>query len=221
MSQILSDVFFFYRKNIGSLLAYIIPVSLIITVLSFFIANSFTSSTDELERIKILVIVNFIFNPIYLAGLIFLLSSLSNNRSISLSQSLGLGLYKWLALFTVSVFYGLLTGIGIFMFIVPGIWIFLRLILAPFLVVLNGRSPVDAISESFRLTEKEFWNIAGTTTLIFLSIILLQQSLISLLPETTADMTIAAIFVSVLGDILWSILTILWFRYYDLLINEN
>ena len=73
MSKILSDVFFFYRKNLFALLAYIIPVSIVITSLSFIIANSFTT-TDELEKIKILVTVNFLFNPVYLAGLIFLLS---------------------------------------------------------------------------------------------------------------------------------------------------
>ncbi len=216
MSKILSDIFFFYRKNLFALLAYIIPVSIVITSLSFIIANSFTT-TDELEKIKILVTVNFLFNPVYLAGLIFLLSALSNNKAISLSQCLGLGIYKWFGLFMVSVLYGLLTGLGLFLFVIPGVWIFLRLILAPFLVVLNGASPINAISESFRLTESEFWNIAGTTILIFSSIILLQQSIISFLPDN-AIITIA---VSVLGDILWSILTILWFRYYDLLKNGN
>jgi hypothetical protein len=216
MSQILSDVFFFYRKNMSSLLAYIIPVSLVITLLSLFIANSIPTA-DDLEHVKILVMVNFLLNPVYLAGLIFLLSALSNNQSISLFQCLGLGIYKWLVLFIVSILYGVLTGLGLFLFIVPGIWIFLRLILAPFLVVLNGTSPVEAISESFRLTEKGFWNIAGTTMLIFSTIILLQQSVISLLPETT----IVTVIVSVVGDILWSILTILWFRFYDLLKNGN
>ncbi|MFK5985553.1 MAG: hypothetical protein QM479_09020 [Pseudomonadota bacterium] len=216
MSQILMDVFFFYRKNMTQLLTYIIPVSFVITVMSFLIANNFAVS-DDVEKIKILVVVNFILNPVYLAGLIYLLSSLSNDRSISPLKCLGLGIYKWFALFMVSVFYGLLSGIGFFMFVLPGIWIFMRLILAPFLVALNGRSPIEAISESFRLTEKDFWSIAGTTMLIFLSIISLQQSLISILPDTT----IVTIFISVVGDVLWSVLTVLWFRYYDLLINGN
>ncbi len=216
MSNILSDIFFFYRKNLSALLAYIIPVSIVITSLSFFIANNF-AATDELEKIKILVMVNFFLNPLYLAGLIFLLSALSNNKKISILQCLGLGIYKWFALFVTSVLYALITGLGLFLLVIPGVWIFLRLILAPFLVVLNDTSPVDAISESFRLTDSEFWNIAGTTILIFSSIILFQQSIISYLP----DNMIITIAVSVFGDILWSILTILWFRYYDLLKNGN
>ncbi|MFK5892787.1 MAG: YciC family protein [Pseudomonadota bacterium] len=216
MSDILLDVFFFYRKNFRALLAYIIPVSVLITSLSLIIANSFVT-TDELEKIKILVGINFLFNPLYLAGLIFLLSALSNNKTVSLSQCLGLGIYKWFVLFIVSVLYGLLTGFGLFLFVLPGIWIFLRLILAPFLVVLNESSPMDAIIDSFRLTESEFWSIAGTTTLIFSLIILLQQSIITFLP----DNSIITIVVSVIGDILWSILTILWFRYYDLLKYGN
>jgi hypothetical protein len=216
MSQILSDVFFFYKKNLGALLAYIIPVSLVITTLSLFIANSFPTQ-DNLEHVKVLVMVNFLLNPVYLAGFIFLLSALSNNKSISLLQCLGLGIYKWFVLFLVSILYGVLTGLGLFLFFIPGVWIFLRLILAPFLVVLNGLTPMEAISESFRLTEKEFWNIAGTTILIFSTIILLQQSIISFLPDTS----IVTVVVSVVGDIFWSILTILWFRFYDLLKNGN
>lgn len=216
MSSILSDVFYFYKNNYSKLLAYIIPVSLLVSVISLLIANSFPI-TDDLQRIKVLVAVNFIFNPLYLAGLIYLLSALSNNKSISITQCLGLAMTQWFVVFSVSFLYGLLTGIGLFLFVVPGIWIFMRLILSPFLVVLNKVSPADAISESFSLTKNEFWNISGTTILIFSLIILIQQGIISALPDTT----VVTILISVLGDIFWSVLTILWFRYYDLLKNNN
>jgi hypothetical protein len=216
MTSILSDVFFFYKQNYRQLLAFIIPVSLLVTIISLLIANSFPT-TDELERVKILVIINFVFNPIYLAGLIYLLSALSNNKSISMAQCLGLGITQWFVVFSVSFFYGLLTGIGLFLFVIPGIWVFMRLILAPFLVVLNKASPLNAIAESYKLTGSEFWNITGTTVLVFLVIILIQQSIISVLP----DSVLVTIIVSVIGDIFWSVLTILWFRFYDLLKNNN
>jgi len=216
MTQILSDVYYFYKRNLSFLLAYIVPVSLLITAVSMFAAQAMDSG-DELEQIKVLLILNFIFNPIYLGGLIYLLSQLSNGRNPKLSQCLSFGLSKWLMLFAVSIMYGLLTGFGFFLFVLPGIWIFIRLVLAPFLVALDNYSPLDAIKTSFVLTRNEFWNILGLTSLIFLSLILIQQLLMSYLPDNTWLKILSSVF----GDVLWSFLTVIWFRYYDWLKNGN
>ncbi|MBF0264633.1 MAG: hypothetical protein HQL46_05120 [Gammaproteobacteria bacterium] len=216
MTQILSDVYHFYKQNFSSLVSYIIPVSLLITVISMFAAQSM-DSTDEMEQIKVLLIMNFIFNPIYLGGLIYLLSQLSNSNKPKLSQCLSFGLSKWTVLFAVSIVYGLLTGMGFFLFVLPGIWIFIRLILAPFLVAINNVSPLDAVKESFILTRNEFWNILGLTSLVFLSLILIQQLLLNHLPDNAWIKVIGSVF----GDVLWSFLTVIWYRYYDLLKNGN
>ncbi len=183
---------------------------------SIFIANNIAAD-DEMLHVKVLLFSHFILNPLYLGGLIYLLLQLSRQKQVNIQKCVVFGFYNWFPLFLVSVLYGVLTGIGLFMFVLPGIWIFIRLILAPFLVVIDKTSPLDAVGESFALTKNEFWNILGLSMLVFLLLLLLQQFMFQSLPETTLAQTIS----SIVGDILWSFLTIIWFRYYDLLKNEN
>jgi len=217
MNVILSDVFFFYRQHFSRLIAYIIPVSMFISLVSLGIAE-LTAGDDPTQHLKVLVVSNFLFNPLYLGGLTYLLFNLSNNRSVSQGNCLIYGAYRWMPVLAVSIVYGMLTAVGLFLFIFPGIWIFSRFILAPFLVILDKASPLDALKESYEKTANDVWIIMGTTTLLFLGLLMIQHLVLSLLPGTSVLVTVIT---SIIGDILWSILTILWFRFYDLLKNGN
>jgi len=216
MNIILSDVFFFYRQNFSRLIAYIIPVSIAMTLISVGIAHGF-SGDDQNQHLKLMVVSHFLLNPLYLGGFTYLLYNISSNRSVSLSSCLIYGIYRWLPLLATLIVYGVLAGIGFLLFIFPGVWIFSRLIMAPFLVILDRNSPVDALTESYQSTGDEIWRIMGTTTLIFLVLILFQQLILSVMP----DHIIAMVITSVIGDVLWSVLTILWFRFYDLIKHGN
>ena len=171
MNVILADVFFFYKQNFSRLIAYIVPVSLIITLISVGIAHTF-SEGDPQQHLKLLVVSNFLLNPLYLGGFTFLLSNITHKRSVSLSQCLMYGFYTWIPVLAVSIVYGMVTTLGLFLFIFPGIWIFSRLILSPFSVILERKSPIDALTESFKDTADESWRIMGTTTILFLGTVI-------------------------------------------------
>ena len=210
--QVLSDVWIFYKQQFWRLLLYIVPVSAVLSSLSLWGAAALGGG-DEMTQVRYLLLFNFILNPLYLAGLIFLLSRLLDKQFPRFGEILRFALDKWLPLLTVSLLYALLTALGLFLFILPGIWIFMRLILSAFLVVLDKQPVIDALNESFHLTQGEFWNITGTTLLIFLSLVFIQQYILILLPENG----FSAVLVSVIGDCLWAVLTITWFRFYDYL----
>ncbi|HEX8968287.1 MAG TPA: hypothetical protein VF937_10420 [Chloroflexota bacterium] len=65
-----------------------------------------------------------------------------------------------------SVLAGLLTEVivvvGFILLIVPGIYLAVRLSFVPFIVVDEGRGPVEALTESWRRTEGFFWTIFGS-----------------------------------------------------------
>ncbi len=216
MTQILSDVWFFYKQNFLALIRYIIPVSLLISLLGMGLSD-WLSGGDEDKKLSLLFLFNFMFQPLYIGGLILLLSALSQDREPGIGQLLSLAVNKWLALLLLSMLSGALVLLGLFMFVFPGIWIFMRLVIGNFLLILDDLNPVDALTESFQLTAPQFWNITGTTLLIFLSIVLFQQYLMKLLPDTM----IASLLSGLVGEILWAVLIILWFRFYDLVKNNR
>lgn len=216
MNDILADVFFFYRQHTYRLLAYIVPVSLIIALISLVVAQLYANG-DAQQFEKIFVVTQFILGPIYLGGFNFLIAGVLYKRSVNLKQCLYFGIFRWMPLLAVTVVAAMATSVGILLFIIPGLWIFSRLILAPFYVTLDQKNALDALTESFHRTADEVWQIMGVTFLVFMLIELFKLTVLNLIPDSIIGLLVK----SVLREILWSFLTLVWFRFYDLINNGN
>jgi hypothetical protein len=59
----------------------------------------------------------------------------------------------------------LIIGIGFFLFLVPGIFLYIRLLVAPVALVVEGAGPVRALERSWRLTGGNWWRICGVEVL--------------------------------------------------------
>jgi uncharacterized membrane protein len=59
------------------------------------------------------------------------------------------------------VLVSLLTLAGLFLLVLPGIYVAVRLAFVPFLVVDEGLGPIEAVVESWRRTEGRFWTMLG------------------------------------------------------------
>jgi uncharacterized membrane protein len=66
----------------------------------------------------------------------------------------------WSAAFA-PVLVGLLTVVGLLLLILPGIFVAVRLSFVSFLVVDEGLGPIEAVRESWRLTQGRFWTLFG------------------------------------------------------------
>jgi hypothetical protein len=67
---------------------------------------------------------------------------------------LGLGLLRVLVI-----------GIALFLFTVPGIFLYIRLLVAPVALVVEGAGPVAALERSWRLTGGHWWRTCGVEVL--------------------------------------------------------
>lgn len=59
----------------------------------------------------------------------------------------------------VNLLYGIITMIGLFLFIIPGVIWSMKYMFAPMLVVDKGMKPMDALKESARLTDGMKWDL--------------------------------------------------------------
>jgi hypothetical protein len=212
----LGETFSFFRvyaRDIASFLLYAtFPVIIIENFLSYYAAAY--GFSPEFKSLPILI--HFMYQPIYTGGLIFMISKLVSGESWSVKESLLVGFGCWLSLLVVNVISSALIILGLIAFIVPGLFIFARLSLAEFGVVLEGRSPIEALTHSNRITGKFTWQIIGSVLL--LSALLIGVKI--LINIIIATFSLKYLFVFMVGEliiiILWSNLTILLFRYYDL-----
>jgi hypothetical protein len=59
----------------------------------------------------------------------------------------------------------LIIGVGLFLFVVPGIFLYIRLLVAPVALVVEGAGPVSALERSWRLTRGHWWRTCGVEVL--------------------------------------------------------
>lgn len=212
----LGETFSFFRvyaRDIASFLLYAtFPVIIIENFLSYYAAVY--DFSPEIKSLPILI--HFMYQPIYTGGLIFMISRLVSGDSWSVKESLLVGLGCWLNLLVVNVISSVLIILGLLAFILPGLFIFARLSLAEFSVVLERLSPIDALIHSNRITKRFTWQIIGSVLL--LSALLIGVKLLINIIITTFSLKHLFVFMAseLIIIILWSTLTILLFRYYGL-----
>lgn len=216
MFRLLNDTITFFRKNI-------FPIS----ILTLFIEFPYILIINFRYFTELPPIISSWLSVIVLAA-IFLIYPLSTGAQISLYFQIihdsNLDLKKCISesrknltnLVVGTFIYFIITILGLFAFIIPGIIIGARLSFYCFLIVYDNYPAVDALKESYRITEGYTWQIANPFLLIGIPIaaasVLIQEFLISV-----------GLYNIVFGTILDSILAILgWlnliliFRFYCL-----
>jgi hypothetical protein len=202
-----------YARDIGSFLLYAtFPVIIIENFLSYYA----TMYNYPPQMYALSIMIHFLYQPIYTGGLILLISKIVSGEERSVKECLLVGLACWINLLFVNIISSLLIILGLIAFIIPGLIVFARLSLAEFNVVLERQSPIDALVRSSRVTKRFTWQIIGSVVL--LSAMLLGIKLLINLVIATFSLKYLPVFIisELVVIILWSTLTILLFRFYDL-----
>jgi hypothetical protein len=212
----LIETFSFFRAYVRDIVTFLlyatVPVIIIENVISYYAIHY--SFPFEIKHLPI--IVHFLYQPIYTGGLIYLISKIIIGERWDIKGCLLVGLRCWVNLLLVNIISSMMVIFGLFAFIFPGLFIFARLSLAEFSVVLERLSPVEALYRSYKLSRGFTWQII--TSALLLSIILLGFQLLIHLAIVTFSLENIVTFMitELLIIILWSTFTILFFRFYDL-----
>ncbi|MGL6312424.1 hypothetical protein [Vibrio sp. WXL103] len=145
MKKLTSDCLYFFVANFSAIFKLFGPFIMVTALVGPMAELSFTlPEYSAWNYVFYLIIVGSI--KIYLmAQLIKLLASLVSGQSIEPSVSLGL----WFRLFVTYTILGIAVVSGLFVFIIPGIYLAARYAFADFEVVLNNQRPLAALEESW------------------------------------------------------------------------
>ncbi|MDT4869490.1 hypothetical protein FQZ97_1045210 [compost metagenome] len=77
-----------------------------------------------------------------------------------------MALLRWPSFAVLAAISTLLIMVGVWMLILPGVYVMIKLAFAEYLLVLEGKSPLDAIKESFELTRGHFFTILSCVLLV-------------------------------------------------------
>ena len=166
--QILRDAWYFYSRNFLQIALLCGPLMLLEALSAHYWESLSGSKMSMAEGL----LVALMFSPLYQAVLIYFMASRSSGEPLNAGQLYSAALRIW-PLYALLISLGLLLkGLGLMMLIVPGIWIAVKLSFADYLVVLRRQPPLEALRNSFYLTEGQFWNLLLLSALCLTPIML-------------------------------------------------
>jgi hypothetical protein len=217
---IISDALQFFVNNLFQIGALCLPWLLAAALVEYGIM---VIGPDP-EKSTPLLLVAFAFDlliyPVYKGALILLMARRAQREQPANRELTEAAIKNWQPLFLIHVIISGLKAMGFMLFIVPGIYISVRLAFAEFHLVLEGLKPVEAIQKSFQTTRSYTGQILLLLTLFWVPIALSAVSLVSMLEVLKLD-TAFNVILGTLVAFLTLIVDVVVFRVYMSARHDN
>jgi hypothetical protein len=175
LGEILSTAFQLYRRHWRTLLAIAAVVVVPFTLLQYLLGDQVRARGEEVANGVVTTAswaVGTAALVTALAGVVmFLVLTGAITRAVaaevagedpSLEQSYRFGFHRFWSVLLVSVLVGLATVAGLILFIIPGIYIGVRLAVSIEALVVEGRKGTQAMGRSWALVGGHWWHAFGT-----------------------------------------------------------
>ncbi len=218
MIRILADSLRFFTGNLGRIVALCLPFILASMLFGYLLNAIWPSGVARGGAVVgsyLPLVADLFFYPIYTGALIVFLARRTAGESPGNGEILREALSVWWPFFLLNLMVSVVVVIGLFLFIIPGLWLMVRLIFSKFVLVLNRVSPVDAMGQSLTLTKSRFWLIFGCLYVVIISIFLLNMLVGGVVGQLGSGLVVVVVVGSVFG-ILSLYLTVVMFRIFML-----
>jgi hypothetical protein len=186
IGEILSTAFQFYQRHWRTLLAITAVVVVPITLLQYLLGDQVRTQGEETAN-GVVTETETATWAVGIAGLVTALAGLlmflvltgAITRAVaaevagedpSLEQSYRFGFHRLGSVLLVSVLVGLATVGGLILFVIPGIYIGVRLAVSIEALVVEGRRGTKAMARSWELVGGHWWHAFGTLLVAWLVI---------------------------------------------------
>lgn len=153
--SILRDAWFFSSHNLAAIARLTLPLLLLEAIAQALLAAQLGEDANPAYA----VLLGILVYPLYAAPLILFLHARSLGQAPGNAQLFAAGLQLWPTFALMAGLSTLAIMLGLSLFIVPGIWIMVRLAFAEVILVLRQEPPMRALQSSFGLTEGRFWPV--------------------------------------------------------------
>jgi hypothetical protein len=153
--HVLRDAWFFFSHNLPTIVRLCLPL----VVLEALVQQLVIARVGVESAAVYGILVGLLFYPLYTGALILFLDARSNGEMPRVRNLLAASLSLWPRFALLAGISTLAIMLGASLFVLPGLWIMIKLAFAEYLLVLRGLSPLRALHESFELTSGYFWQI--------------------------------------------------------------
>ncbi|WNF46085.1 YciC family protein [Pseudomonas sp. SG20056] len=169
MLSALRDSWYFFSHNLAAIARLCLPLIVLEGLLLQQVTNLVAAESATLWRL----LAGLLFYPLYSAALILFLDARSQGLQPRARDLLAASLRLWPSFALLAGLNTLVILLGASLFVLPGIWLMVKLAFAEYLLVLRGLSPMKALHESFQLSSGYFWPMLGCILIVMLPLWLL------------------------------------------------
>lgn len=204
----LRDAWFFFTRHLTTL----VPLCLPWIFLESLLQQQIDEAVGPQQMGAWSLVAGLLFYPLYTAALILFMDARGRDERPRVGQLWSAALRLWPAFALLAALTSLLIVLGLSLLILPGIFVMVKLSFAEFCLVLRGRSPLQALRESFEFTRGRFFLILACSLVILLPV----WSLEAWLADSAGDAVVLRVALHTLSGFFQLLLTIVAFRIYSL-----
>jgi len=167
---ILRDAWYFYSRNLPTIALLCLPLIVLESCAKLAVEHWLGKGALPSQEL----LTGLIFYPLYVGALILYLDARSRGYDPSVREVLTRTLPLWPSLALLAALGTLLTILGASLFVLPGLWVMVKIAFAEYLLVLRGLTPLQALKESFLLTRGHFLLILGCILAVLLPLWLIE-----------------------------------------------
>jgi hypothetical protein len=208
---ILTDSLYFFRRHLASILMLCLPLVIVEALAKQALNTSLAADASSGYEL----LVGLLFYPLYTGALILFLDARSRGGDQpGPRELLAMALRMWPTFAVLSALSTLLIMFGLSLFIIPGIWVMVKLVFSEYLLVLRGMTPLMAMRASFEMTNGHFGRILTCVLCIYIPLSLLEAIAYFLLPEP--QNAAASLLINVVSSFLQLFTSVAMFRLFML-----
>lgn len=168
--SILRDAWFFYSRNLLSIARLCLPLILLESLARLAIDHLFGKGVMPAQEL----LIGLVFYPLYITALILFLDARSRGHAPPLREVMRRALPLWPSMAVLAGLGTLLIMLGASLFVLPGLWVMVKIAFAEYLLVMRGLSPLAALKESLLQTRGHFLLILGCILAVLVPLWLLE-----------------------------------------------
>lgn len=180
--NIIQDSLYFFRRNLISILVLCLPLVVLESVVKQAVGNAVGGNASHAYQL----VVGLFFYPLYSGALILLLDARTRGEQPRTVDIWAMTLRLWPSFAVLSAISTLLIMFGLSLFVLPGLWVMIKLAFSEYLLVLRQRPPMLAMRESMQMTNGHFLRILVCLLIIYLPLSMIEGLGMYLFPEPQA-----------------------------------
>ncbi|MGV8921164.1 MAG: hypothetical protein ACOH2R_25880 [Pseudomonas sp.] len=176
---VLQDSLYFFRRNLSSILMLCLPLVVLEAFSKQLVSNVLGDNASPAYEL----LVGLFFYPLYTAALILFLDARTRSEQPRKRDLMAMALRLWPTFAVLSALSTLLIMLGMSMFVIPGIYVMIKLVFSEYLLVLEGMTPLTAMRESFKMSQGHFLRIMVCVLCVYLPLSVLEGVSLYILPN--------------------------------------